>query len=306
MKLHPLILAVFCIFFSLACLGQHHFFTYSDTLNKKRLTTIIASESIITIGSFAVLNEVWYKPYPKEKFHSFNDNNEWLQMDKAGHFMTSNYLGQLGIETLKWSGVSQKKAALIGGSLGLLYLTGLEILDGTSQEWGFSWGDMAANTLGSVSAASQSYFWNEQRIKIKFSAQLSPFAQYRPNMLGKTTAERLLKDYNGQTYWLSLNIKSLFLRQSSRFPAWLNLALGYGADGMLSGTNESDYCLNNPLCDQFTRYRQYYVSFDIDLAKLPIKKQWVKTLLGPFGFIKIPSPTLEFNQNGSKLWWLYF
>jgi uncharacterized protein YfiM (DUF2279 family) len=285
--------------------SQSSIFAYSDSLNKKRLSSIIISESTITIGSFIALNEVWYKPYPQSKFHTFNDNAEWLQMDKVGHFMTANYLGQLGIESFKWTGLSQKKAAWIGGSVGLIYLTGLELLDGTSQEWGFSWGDMAANTLGFVTASAQTYFWNEQRVKIKYSAHLTEFATYRPNVLGKSTVERLLKDYNGQTYWMSLNIKSLFLRDSN-FPAWLNLALGYGAEEMISGTTDADFCINNPLCDEFKRYRQYYFSFDIDLAKIPIKKQWIRTALGPFGFIKIPSPTLEINKNGAKMWWLYF
>jgi uncharacterized protein YfiM (DUF2279 family) len=285
---------------------QQSIFSYSDTLNKKRLYSVIASESITTIGSFVVLNEVWYKPYPRSKFHTFNDNAEWLQMDKVGHFMTANYLSQLGIETFKWAGVSQKKSAWIGGSIGLIYLTGLELLDGTSQEWGFSWGDMAANALGYVSASTQTHLWNEQRIKIKFSAHLSEYAQYRPNVLGKSTAERLLKDYNGQTYWMSFNIKSLFLKETSLFPSWLNLAVGYGAEGMISGTPDAEFCQNNPLCDEFDRYRQYYLSFDIDLAKLPIKKQWIRTALGPFGFIKIPSPTLELSKNGARMWWLYF
>lgn len=286
--------------------GQQSVFTYADSLNKKRLYSTIAVESIITIGSFVALNEVWYKPYPRSTFHSFNDNSEWLQMDKAGHFMTANYLSQLGIETFKWSGASKKKSAWIGGSVGLIYLTGLEILDATSQQWGFSWGDMAANTLGYLSASVQTNLWNEQRIKIKFSAHLSEYAQYRPNLLGKTTAERLLKDYNGQTYWMSLNIKSLFFNEKSRFPAWLNFAVGYGAQEMISGTADADFCQNNPMCDQFNRYRQYYFSFDVDLAKLPIKQQWIRTVMGPFGFIKIPSPTLELNKNGARMWWLYF
>ena len=43
----------------------------------------------------------------------------------------------------------------------------------------------------------------------------------------------MLKDYNGQTYWLSANLKSFF--PGSNIPPWLNVAIGYGADGMFGG-----------------------------------------------------------------------
>ena len=47
--------------------------------------------------------------------------------------------------------------------------------------------------------------------------------------------QQVLKDYNGQTYWLSANIWSF--NKESNFPRWLNVAFGYGADGMLYGEN---------------------------------------------------------------------
>ena len=43
--------------------------------------------------------------------------------------------------------------------------------------------------------------------------------------LGSTHLERALKDYNGQTYWLSLNIKSLFNLNDTYFPEWLSFSL---------------------------------------------------------------------------------
>jgi uncharacterized protein YfiM (DUF2279 family) len=286
--------------------GQHSFFDYPDTLHKKRLTGVVAGQSVVSIGSLVVLNEVWYKPYPRVTFQTFNDNDEWLQMDKVGHMMTAAYLGQIGLETFKWAGVSNKKAALYGSSVGLLYLTGLEILDGTSAQWGFSWGDMAANALGYGITGTQAYFWNEQRIKLKFSAHLSPYAQYRPNLLGSTTPERLLKDYNGQTYWLSCNLKSLFFGKIEKFPRWLNLALGYGAEQMLSGTPDAAFCDGNPLCNDIQRYRQWYFSVDADLSKITYKRKWAEAIFGTFGFIKFPAPTLEWNKNGIRGYWFYF
>jgi hypothetical protein len=46
----------------------------------------------------------------------------------------------------------------------------------------------------------------------------------------------------------------------------------------------------------FPRYRQVYLSLDIDLSKIKTKSKAVNTLLRTINFIKIPSPTLEFNS----------
>jgi hypothetical protein len=43
----------------------------------------------------------------------------------------------------------------------------------------------------------------------------------------------MLKDYNGQTYWLSVNLH--IPSPKAQKTQWLNLAIGYGADGMITG-----------------------------------------------------------------------
>lgn len=286
--------------------SQPPLFDYSDTLNTKRRNAIIGAETFGAVSSLVLLNEIWYKNHARAPFHVFDDNAEWLQMDKAGHMMTSYYLGLAGCEMLKWSGVTTKKSAIYGGALGLFYLSGVELLDATSAQWGFSWGDMAANALGTGVVIGQELIWQEQKIKLKVSTHYSPYASIRPEVLGKNFGERLLKDYNGQTYWLSGNIHSLFLKESSKFPRWINFAIGYGAEEMITGTPDAEYCQTHPICNDYDRYRQYYLSLDIDLTKVHWKKQWLRTLFGSFGFIKIPFPAVEFSNQGSKMRWLYF
>ena len=161
----------------------------------------------------------WYKNYPQTNLHLFNDSKEWLQLDKFGHATTAYYMGLSGIEIMKWSGVKGKKRSIIGGSLGLVYLTGVEFLDGVSSQWGFSLSDVAANAGGSFLVIGQDLLWEEQRVRLKISSHLTDYAQYRPNLLGSFFSERLLKDYNGQTIWLSGNIGS-FLPEESKFPKW--------------------------------------------------------------------------------------
>ncbi|MBN8696866.1 MAG: DUF2279 domain-containing protein [Bacteroidetes bacterium] len=256
-----------------------------------------STEAVLYAGSLVGLNELWYKNYPRSSFHFFDDNREWLQMDKVGHATTSYYIGKVGIGMLKWCGVNRKKAIWYGGMLGSLYQSTIEILDGYSAEWGFSIGDFAANTAGSLLVVGQELAWDEQRITLKFSFQKSEYAVYRPNLLGKTTVENILKDYNGQTYWLSFNLAS-FMSKETRFPSWLNIAVGYGANGMTGGNFNPPYIDQNGDQVVFDRYRQFYLSLDADLTRIKTKSKLLKTIFNTIGFIKIPAPSLEFNQRG--------
>ena len=257
------------------------------------------------VVSMAGLYSLWYKDYPIGKFHEFNDNDEWLQNDKVGHFGSAYYLSKWGTDLFKWSGMKRKKIILLGGSAGFVFLTTIEILDGFSENWGFSTGDMIANTAGSLLAISQELAWDEQRIKIKFSYHPSEYAQYRTALLGSSSIESLFKDYNGQTYWISANIFS-FLHNRSRFPKWLNLSAGYGVDGLTGAFDNSgtEGNINVPI---FKRQRQYYLAPDIDLTKIHTNNKVLKTIFGAFGFVKFPSPALEFNEKGkTKFYWIYF
>src|SRR5690606_3999485 len=115
-------------------------FEKSPTLNKTRVWTVAGTEAAIVGGTYIGLYNLWYADYPKSDFHIYNDNSSWLQMDKMGHAMTSYYVGFVGKELLQWSGVSHKKSVWYGGTLGFAYLAGIEVMDGLSAEWGFSWG----------------------------------------------------------------------------------------------------------------------------------------------------------------------
>ncbi len=216
---------------------KSNFYKKSDTLNKKRRNAVIISEGVLAGGALIALNELWYKEYKRSGFHFINDNNQWKQMDKVGHFMTSYYLGKVGMEVLDWSGVSKRNQFIYGATLGFTFLTAIEILDGFSKEWGASTGDLLANALGTGFLIGQELLWNEQRITVKYSFHQTDFAKQRPNTLGENYFQQALKDYNGQTYWLSANVWSF--NKKTNFPKWLNVAIGYGAEGMLYGENSA-------------------------------------------------------------------
>ena len=269
------------------------FLTPSDTLTIPRRNSIVIAEAVGLGGALVGLNQLWYKDYKKSDFHFKNDNADWLQMDKAGHAFSAYHIGRFGAEALEWSGASKKNQLLYGSTLGFAFLTTVEVMDGYSAEWGFSWGDVAANASGTVLYVGQELLWKEQRIVPKFSFHRTPYAGARPEVLGSTFSEEILKDYNGQTYWLSVNIHSFF--KESKIPKWLNLAVGYGGEGMITA---DDALVNTIFLPEKERTRQFYISFDVDLTKIQTKNHFLKTLFSVFNTIKVPAPTLEFRELG--------
>ena len=278
------------------------FLTPSDTLNKPRRNAVVISEIALASGALIGLNQLWYADYPKSDFQIVNDNAEWLQMDKVGHVFSSYHLGRLSADALKWSGVSKKNQLIYGATTGLVFLTAVEVFDGYSAEWGFSYGDLAANAGGTLLYVGQELAWNEQRIVPKFSFHTTEYASARPNVLGSSFSEQILKDYNGQTYWLSANIHSFF--KQSKIPKWLNIAIGYGAEGMITGEDE---LVNTVFFPEKERTRQFYLSFDADLTKIKTKSHVLKTIFSLVNTIKIPAPTFEIKSTGgSRFHFLYF
>jgi uncharacterized protein YfiM (DUF2279 family) len=294
-KKYPLL---FFLLLSLTLFSQNSsFYEKSDTLNIKKRNAIIISEGIVLSGALISLNELWYKNYPQRNFHLKNDYNQWKQMDKVGHFMTSYYGGKLGMDALNWAGVSKKNQLIYGAGIGFVFLSAVEILDGFSEEWGASTSDVIANAAGTGFLIGQELLWKEQRISVKYSFHQTNFAKQRPAILGENYFQQTLKDYNGQTYWLSANIWSF--NKKSTIPKWLNIALGYGAEGMLYG-NTTTSTVNIP-------YRQFYLSLDVDLTKIKTNSEFLKSVFSVVNFIKIPAPTLEINTKGRvRFHYLYF
>ncbi|MCU0396220.1 MAG: YfiM family protein [Chitinophagaceae bacterium] len=267
--------------------------TLARAANPHRVWTVAGVHAGLYAGSLILLNEAWYKGYPKTSFQTFDDSKEWLQVDKVGHAWTAYQLSRGSMASWKWAGLNEKQQVWLGGLSGFAFLTVIEFLDAHSAEWGWSWGDMAANTLGSSLMVAQQLGWKEQRISFK--------------LFGTSTAEKMLKDYNGQTYWLSANLKSFF--RQSKLPPWLNIAVGYGADGMYGGfsntwTDEStgisyDYT-------QVPRVRQWYLAPDIDFTRIPTKSKFLRSVFFCLNAFKLPAPTLQYSNGKFTFYGLYF
>jgi len=287
-----------CFCFSQSKLNQ--FLKPSDSLNTSRRNVLVISEASVIGLSLIGLNTLWYNDYDRSKFHIINDGNEWQQMDKVGHAFTAYNVGRVGADLLNWSGVNEKDQLIYGATFGFAFLSTIEMFDGFSKEWGFSWSDIGANALGTGLYVGQQLLWEEQRFVLKYSFSRTKYASQRPNTLGKGFLEEIIKDYNGQTYWLSVNLHSFF--KESKLPRWLNVAFGYGVDGVLTGNNES---VDNMFTNQ-NQIRQYYLSFDVDLTRIKTNSHVLKTIFSVFNVIKVPLPTIEFNSKNRAVFRLFY
>lgn len=267
-------------------------------IREGRFIGVLAGTAAFYTITLLMLRKQWYKK--RVPFHSFNDNGEWLQMDKIGHATTAYCMSRGGYELMRWSGVDERASILTGGLLALLFQTTLEIYDGHSEGWGFSKGDMIANVAGTALFMGQQYGAGQQVVNLKYGFRKSIYPPYRPNLLGHSTGQQMLKDYNGQQYWLSVNLASV-LPVGPSFPRWLNLDVGYSGSGMTGGHENPAMFDASGAKINFDRHRQFFLSPDADLSRVSAFSPSLQRFIGTVQFFKLPAPSLEFSRpNGFR------
>ncbi len=301
-----------------------NFLTPATEFHPRRFWIGVGAATTIYTGFAIGLWEAWYKDYPTGKFRTFNDNGEWLDMDKLGHAYTAYHYTRWGYQGLRWAGASRNKALLLGAGTSTLLQTTVEVMDGFSQQWGFSWTDVAMNGTGVVVFAAQELAWEEQRINVKLSSYnpgystapvparreggaTSTLAYRGRELYGDTPWERFIKDYNGQTIWLTAN-PAVLLGKQAKLP-WLNVAAGYsvrnvfGAYGNIWRVGNETYTVN----ELAPRQREYILSLDVDFERIPAKHPVLKTALHLLNHIKFPAPALLLAEKDGLEWrWLYY
>ena len=125
-----------------------------------------------------------------------------------------------------------------------------------------------------------------------------------PTRIGKNNIiSEFLYDYNGYTFWFSISPRSIFPR--SKIPKWFNVSFGYGSDGMIGEfKNLSSY--KGMEIPNFERFRQFYLSLDVDFSKVNIENKFLEKIIKILSFVKIPAPTFEFSKNNVIFHKIYF
>lgn len=294
-------IVLFCICVSQCHLGfgqsKLSFWEADSSFNAGRQRLVAGTFLGGYAGTMTYLSLGWYSNTDLGPFHFFDDGHEWLQMDKVGHalggYTTTRYL--LGME--KWAGASRKKSLLYAGIGGFMAMNSIEVLDGFAVQWGASWSDIAANAAGVSIALGNYALWDEQRIQLKFSYLPSAFTKVDSlqRLFGSNPAEWLLKDYNGQTYWLSFRVHSFLPEGSFKqvWPRWLNVAGGYGGEGMIGR-----YGIDPVELIREREFRQYYLGLDIDFQQIKTRSGFLRFVLSGLNFVKIPLPAIRFDRRG--------
>ena len=89
-------------------------------------------------------------------------------------------------------------------------------------------------------------------------------------------------------------------------PVWLNIAVGYSANGMIKEFENPKYYKGKPF-PELERYRQVFLSLDVDWTRIKTNKRWLRNLFRVMNIIKVPFPAIEWNGIGEvKLRPVYF
>lgn len=298
------------------------FFAPADMLDRQRFGWSLGIGTTAYVVGSTWLYTSWYADYPRSSFQFFDDSREWRGMDKAGHVFSAYMQGAICYRGARWTGLSERKSILVGAISGGLFQTTIEVMDGFSSEWGFSVADLGANLLGTGLWAAQQLYWGEQRLAVKFSSHRQAYSaapisdplsstvvSYESrayDLYGASSIERYLKDYNAQTYWLSINVAS-WLSEDTRWPAWLNVAIGYGADNMYGGFDNQWQDASGQMYDvseERPRLSQFYISPDIDLSRVTTRWHWLNGIFHIANVFKTPAPAIEINTQGQVIFHL--
>lgn len=289
-------------FYSISAFGQ----VDSNQVNKQKLRTLqIGTASIYGIGMYQ-LAQVWFFHNDKSSFHTVNDLSHWNQMDKIGHATSANSISEKLYYGMRWAGIKHKKASIQSSIIGLLMVTSIDIMDGFSTAYGFSWPDIFANTIGSGLLVGQNLVWGEQKMIIKWSYQRTPEVALNPADLGDKWTNEWLHNYNGQTYWFTLNANH-WLKPTKTWQKVLGIAVGKGAGGMYLETSQLEQDSLGGKYNLGERYHEWYLSIDLDLSHIKTPYPLLNKFFLLSRIFKTPMPTLSYSgKNGFQFKPYYF
>ena len=267
-----------------------YFFLYSDTLsdekiNTSRLWIVGGSLAAANVGIMAYYFTTYYSKKESERntWHVFNDwYNSDMNMDKFGHMWVTQAYAHSMYPLFRWTNMSEQSSIFLSAGLGWLFEFEMENTDAMYKKWGFSLGDVAANTVGALWYIAQNSYAPLQSLNLKWSYLPSP--SYRKGWLNYP-----LKDYEGMTFWLAVTLYD-FLPESIQqyYPSWLGIAVGRSITNAVIG--KELFKTNN---GKGAGDEEWYIAFDYDLRKLPGDTPFLRFLKEELNLIHFPAPTIR-------------
>lgn len=243
----------------------------------------------VLTGMHLYYKNTWWKQ--QRNYFKFAEDGYYARdMDKVSHIYTANVFTEASGMAYEWAGVKPKSALIWGAVTSMAYETYIEINDGFAPNWGFDWVDMAGNFAGVLYPFLQRAVPFLQDVNFKWS--------FKPRWLkGKVeNTDDLLDDYTNMTFWLSVNPEIMLpksLTKAKFYPNFIAVAIGLtikNASHVKGSTNA---------------YREWFLSLDWDITKLPGKSDFMKKLKKLLNFYHFPAPAVRFSPSG--IWYgLYF
>jgi hypothetical protein len=262
----------------------------SSEISIPRLGTVLTSIAVVNTIVQKKLSEFWYTA-ETTKFHTVDfslDFRRYKQMDKLGHFTDAYFVSDLTSKAYRWSGISGASSVWYGALTGWLWTLQIEFYDAHNLEWGWSWGDIIANTVGSG-------FFVLQQFNDDWFGGIHPKYSYHESQEWRKhgsmkSGSNLVQDYSGITFWLTVNPHHYFPDSwNETYPAWLaplGLAFGFG--------------VNNVFFDSLQGERELFIGLDIDVRKIPVGNNSgiLKFVKSELNFIRLPLPAVRIAPNG--------
>ena len=248
-----------------------------ENINTNKLLILGGVSAGAFIYAYGVQNNMWWKG-EKSEFHTnwTEDWNSSLGADKVGHFYFGQSVATLYKHGFMWVGYTEEKSTLYSGLFTFTYQTFLEIRDGFSKDYGFSWGDFGANLLGSMYPYLQYQYplLNKYNFKISFD----PSERFQND-----SHAYILDDYESTYHWLSIDINQ-FLPSALEnvFPDIINLGIGHSVSGLNFHGSEN---------------HEFFIGLDWDIKSLPGNNPFLKFLKETFNLYHLPAPTVKIYPN---------
>jgi len=264
-------------------------------IKKMRLYSFWGGLLVLDIYGFRRLQDFWYNQ-PTSSFHLIDGEQDWKgrkQMDKIGHLMHAYFASNLSAKAYRWAGMSVYKSIWYGALTSWLWMLQIEITDGFFEEWGFSYFDFAANTLGGGYAALQQRY-PEKLGGIRFKMSYTVSEAHKKGLYSQTN-QAMIDDYEGMTFWLTANIHDLLpSRWKEKYPRWLSpwgIAVGYSAKDIANHI--------------YLGRREVFIGLDFDLRKIPTgKSKFLKFVKDELNFIHLPLPAVRITPEGK--WFMFY
>ncbi len=197
----------------------------------------------ITIaGVYIYLNNVWWKEQ-RVPFHITDDLElrYALNLDKAGHFISSYFVSEIFSDVLQVTGLPKKQSVWGGAALSIINSTIVEVKDAYSPYWGFSKFDMLANISGALLPVLQYHIQAIKYLHFSWSYDFSHPSYYKS--LPGHEDKSFIDDYERHNFWCTYDIWNALRLQNkeSYTPFFIQPAVGLSAqnlDGKGAGEHE--------------------------------------------------------------------